>query len=111
MNKFTNILTKALCAMMIVGITLSGNIGVSAADADSATGDLSRKIEILKLFDIAESTISAETLDENTTISRADFAQYMARMLNISAVGSETLYYNDVARIYVGGRRQAFQTE
>ena len=100
MNKFTNILTKALCAMMIVGITLSGNIGVSAADADSATGDLSREIEILKLFDIAESTISAETLDENTTISRADFAQYMARMLNISAVGSETLYYNDVAPTY-----------
>lgn len=61
---------------------------------------MENKIEILKFLDIAPDTMDTESFVTNETVSRAEYAQYMVKFLNITQEPSGKLYFNDIPKTH-----------
>lgn len=92
----TKRIISILCAFVMCVAAFGGTVGHYVNAAESAANEYSEIIEILKLFKIADDTVTADAFDPNATVTRGEFAQYAVKMLNISTGGNTELYYNDV---------------
>ena len=80
-----------LCAFVMCVAAFGGTVGHYVNAAESAANEYSEIIEILKLFKIADDTVTADAFDPNATVTRGEFAQYAVKMLNISTGGNTEL--------------------
>lgn len=66
----------------------------------AAEENLTREVEFLKYFGVLEDALDDETLSAQVKVTRADFAQYFSRLMNMSASNLTELYYYDVPQTY-----------
>ena len=94
MKKIKRFIAFLLCFCLVTGY-------FTAVSASSVTGaDLDEKIELLKFLGIADSSLDVETVNLNETVSRAEYAQYLVKFLNITQKPSGKLYYNDIPKTH-----------
>ena len=88
---------RALAALLVCVLISSCFV---PAFAEVEKTDFSNEIEMLKLFDIAEATLDNDSFTPDAVVARGEFAQYMARLLNVQGQGNQQLYYHDVPKTH-----------
>jgi hypothetical protein len=93
MKKISSFLLVAL--MLFLTCTIE-TFAQSASSKDTAY----QCIDILKSLDIVSPDYDYNSLDETETVTRADFAVYLVKLMNFNIPKEETLYYNDLPRTH-----------
>ncbi len=83
--------------VLCLSLCLQSGFAASAASAAPAV-DYSEEISLLKTLGIVDVSFDAEAFDTTKAVTRAEFAQYVMRLMNFDILSSETLYYNDVSK-------------
>ena len=87
-------LTKIICLILALCVSF-GMICVSAED--TASNNVSEKMDVLRLFGLIPDYYDFNTsFDEN--VSRADFADVVARLIDTSEYGGDEVHYYDVLK-------------
>lgn len=85
-------------AILLICVFVSSCI--PAFSAEEAAADYSKEIDMLKLFDVAAATVDEDSFTPDTVVTRGEFAQYMAKLLNAQGTNNGQLYYHDVPKTH-----------
>lgn len=67
---------------------------------NAAEGKYAKEIELLQLFGVADASLDADAFTYDKTVNRAEFAQYMVKLMNIDCTGNAALYYTDIPKTH-----------
>lgn len=89
---------RIVSLILVFIILLSVCTVVWAVDIDRVS--VTKSMEFLQMLEIVQKEYDSNNLNLEQKITRAEFAGYLQRLLNISLANSGTLYYNDVPKTY-----------
>ena len=92
-NKFI----KSFIALILC---FSMTVSYCAVCEAAASKNIAGKIDFLKFMGIINDDVEAETANTDAVVSRAEYAQYLVKFLNITASPSGSLYYNDIPKTH-----------
>lgn len=93
---------QRILAVLLAFTVCLGGIGLvyAANNGETTDTEFSKKIEVLKLCGIVDKAVLPEDVSDSSVVTRAEFAKYLSRMLNLPENTSKTLYYYDVPKDY-----------
>ncbi len=91
-------ITKFLAAILSISLCLQSGFTVFGTDTATAAVDYSEEVSLLKTLGIVDVSFDGSSFDTSKPVKRAEFAQYIMKLMNFDAVTDDTLYYNDVSK-------------
>ncbi len=88
---------KRICSVIIC---LSMCMSFVTVSASTGAGITQRENEILRFLGVTDETFDAEVFDYGEYVTRAEFAQYMVRLMNINIGEQNVLYYTDIPKTH-----------
>lgn len=95
-NKYSKVFRRFIMLILCFAMTASCITVCEAA----ASKTIASKINFLKFMGIINDDMDAETANTDSVVSRAEYAQYLIKFLNIPVSSSGNLYYNDIPKTH-----------